>query len=134
MRSRTSKDANKFERGSAIALRLILLLLAAYIVFHKIFPLAALDRRLADMTVGEFLLIIFEVLLASSAALYLIVKGFRLPSLQDRDRIWCERWSGVAFGVAAIVMGAVLVAPLERKGIDLGAARWIAHGILWLLF
>jgi hypothetical protein len=134
LRSRTSKDANKFERGSAIALRLILLLLAAYIVFHKIFPLASLDKRLADMTVGEFLLTICKVLLASSAGVYLVTKGFRYPSLQDRDRIWCERWSGVAFGVAVIFMGAVLVALLERKGIDLGAARWIAHGILWLLF
>jgi hypothetical protein len=31
-------------------------------------------------------------------------------------------------------MGAFLVAFLERKGVDLGATRWIAHGILRLLF
>lgn len=111
-----------------------MLLLAAYIVFHKTFPLAALDRRLTDMTIGEFLLIVCKVLFASTAAGYLAIKGFRYPALQDRDRIWCERWSGIAFGVSALVMGAVLVALLERKGINLGAARWIAHGILLLLF
>jgi hypothetical protein len=31
-------------------------------------------------------------------------------------------------------MGAVLVILLDRKGINLGAARWIARGVLWLLF
>jgi hypothetical protein len=113
---------------------LLVLLLAAYIVFHKAFPLSALDRRLADMTVGEFLLTVSKVLFAFTAAGYLIVKGFGYPSLQDRDRIWCERWSGIAFGVSAILMGAVLAALLERKGINLGAANWIARGILWLLF
>jgi hypothetical protein len=132
--SETSDKANRFERGTATALRLLVLLLAAYIVFHKAFPLAALDRRLADMTVGEFLLTVSRVLFAFTAAGYLIIKGFRYPGLQDRDRIWCERWSGIAFGVSAVVMAAVLVALLEQKGINLGAAHWIAHGILLLLF
>jgi hypothetical protein len=134
LNSKISEEINKFERGSAIALRLFVWLLAAYIVFHKVFPFADLGMRLADMTVGELLLTVFKVLFASTAAGYLIVRGFRYPKLQHRDRLWCERWSGVAFGVAAIVMGAFLVAFLERKGVDLGATRWIAHGILRLLF
>ena len=131
---KTSEDANKFERRSATVLRSIVLLLAAYIVLHKAFSIAALDQRLADMTVGQFFLTIFEVMFASIAAGYLIIKAFRYPSLQHRDRIWCERWSGIAFGLATIIMGAVLVTLLDRKGINLGVTRWIAHGILWLLF
>lgn len=133
MSSKTS-EANSFERWSAAALRSLVFLLAAYIVFHKIFPRRALDTRLADMTVGEFLLIVLEVLLASTAAGYLIIKGFKYPDLATRDRIWCERWSALAFGVTTIVMAATLIALLERKGINFGAARWVAHGVLWLLF
>jgi hypothetical protein len=55
-------------------------LLAAYIVFHKIFPLDLLDKRLVDMTLGEFLLVILEVLFASTAAGYPILKGSKYPS------------------------------------------------------
>ena len=134
MGSETSDKVNRFERGTATVLRSLVLLLAAYIVFHKAFPLAALNRSLADVTVGELILTVSKVLFAFTAAGYLIVKGFRYPSLQDRDRIWCERWSAITFGLSAIFMGAVLVAVQERKGINLGAAHWIAHGVLWLLF
>ena len=134
MSSNTRRDVNKFERGSAIALRLLVLLLAAYIVFHKTFPFAALDRRLGDMTLGEFFLTIFQLVFAFTVAGYLIVKGFKYPDLKQRDRLWCERWSGLAFGVAAIVMGAALVVLLERKGSNFGVAHGIARGILWLLF
>jgi hypothetical protein len=124
---------SKFERGSAIALRFLVLLLAAYVVLHKIFPLASLGKRLVDMTAGDFLLTVFEMLLALTASGYLIFKGFAYPPLPDRDRIWCDRWSAIAFGVASIFMGAGLVKLLERKDIDLGVAHWIARGILWLL-
>ena len=134
MSFKTSEDANKFERRSATVLRSIVLLLAAYIVLHKAFSIAALDQRLADMTVGQFFLAVLDVLFASTAAGYLIIKAFRFPSLQHRDRVWCERWSATAFGLATIIMGAVLVTLLDRKGTNLGAARWIAHGVLWLLF
>jgi hypothetical protein len=113
---------------------MLVLLLVAYIVFHKSFPLAALNKQLADVTLGEFVLTIFRLLFATAASGYLIIKGFRYPGSQLRDRRWCERWSGLAFGVATIVMGAVTVALLEGKGINLGAARWIARGVLWLLF
>lgn len=134
MSSNTTEKTNKFERGSATVLRSLVLLLVAYIAFHKVFPLTALNRHLTDVTVGELLVTVSRVLLASITAGYLIMKGFRYPVLQDRDRIWCERWSGIAFGVSAIVMGAILVALLEKRGINLGAAYWIAQGILWLLF
>jgi hypothetical protein len=132
--SNTTEKANKFERASATVLRSLVLLLLAYIAFHKIFPLTALNRHLTDVTVGEFLLTVSRVLLAWIIAGYLLIKGVKYPAMQDRDRIWCERWSGTAFGVSAIVMGAILVALLERRGINLGAAYWIAQGILWLLF
>jgi hypothetical protein len=125
---------SRFERGSATALRLLVLLLAAYIIFHKSLPLSALDKRVADITVGEFLLIVFEALFALTAACYLVFSGFRYPSTENRDRAWCERWSAMAFGIGTITMATILVVLIERKGIDLGAAHWIASGILWLLF
>jgi hypothetical protein len=133
LNSKTS-DASGLERWSATVLRSLVLLLAAYIVFHKIFPLDLLDKRLVDMTLGELLLVVLEVLSASTAAGYLIIKGFKYPSAANRDRVWCERWSGIAFGMATIIMGSALVTLLGRKGINFGAARWIAHGVLWLLF
>ena len=115
-------------------LRWLVLLLAAYVVFHKVFPFSAMGRRLADITIGEFLLTIFQVLLATTIAGYLIIQGFRYGALQDRDRVWCERWSGLAFGLTAIIMASISVAILERRGFQFGGAHWIAYGVLSLLF
>lgn len=117
-----------------MVLRAFVLLLAAYIIFHKLFPIAGLARHLSELTVGEFLLTTIEALAATAAALYLVIIGFRQPDLQYRDRVWCERWSGLAFGVIALALGSILVVLLERKGIVIAAAHWVARGILWLLF
>ena len=76
-----------------MALRSFVLLLAAYVVFHMIFPFDVLGTRLGDLTVGEFLLVMFKTLVAATGAIYLIIRALRQPDLQDRDRIWCESWS-----------------------------------------
>jgi hypothetical protein len=133
LRAKAPKDSTRFERGSAIALRLFVLLLVAYIVFHKIFPFAVLEKHLGELTVGEFLLTIFQTITAIAAAAYFVYKGFRQPCLQDRDRIWCERWSGLAFGVIAILIGSILIILLEKKGVAIATAHWAAYGVLWLL-
>jgi len=117
-----------------MALRSFVLLLAAYVIFHKIFPFDRLGNHLADLTVGEFLIIVFRTLAATTVLVYLLVQVLRQPALQMRDRIWCERWCGLAFGVIAIVAGSISVAFLERNGMPIGAVHWVARGILWLLF
>jgi hypothetical protein len=117
-----------------MALRCLLFLLAAYIVFHKIFPFGLLRTRLADVTVADFLLLIFQSLIASIGAAFLVIRGFIQPALQDRDRVWCERWSALAFGVITMVVGSILITSLEGNGIILVIAYWVASGILWLLF
>jgi hypothetical protein len=117
-----------------MALRYFLFVLAAYIVFHKVFPFAQLGSRLIDLTVGNFLLVILQTLLSIIGAAYLAAKSFRLPDLKYRDRVWCERWIAIAFGVIAIIVGSMVIALLERKGFDTATARWIARGILWVLF
>ncbi len=134
LRSKAPKDSNKFERGVAMALRSFVLLLAAYVFFYVIFPINLLGTRLGDVTVGEFLLVIFRTLVAATGAIYLIIRALQQPDLQDRDRIWCERWSGLAFGVIAIISASILVAIFERKGVKLTPADWMARGVLWLLF
>ena len=132
--STAPEDSNRFERGTAIALRYFLFLLLAYIVFHKIFPFALLRTRLSDMTGADLLLLTFRSLIATTGAAYFAIRGFIQPALQDRDRIWCERWSGLAFGVITMVVGSILVTSLERKGLLVGIAYGVASGILWLLF
>ena len=117
-----------------MALRIFLFLLAAYIVFHKAFPFALLGSRLVDLTVGDFLRMIFQTLISIIGAAYLVAKSFRPPNLEHRDRIWCERWIAIAFGVIALMVGSVVVAVLERKGFDTAMAHPIARGILWILF
>jgi hypothetical protein len=117
-----------------MALRSFLLALGAYIVFHKVFPFALLGSHLIDLTVGDFLRIIFQTLVSIVGAGYLIARSFRLPNLAYRDRIWCERWIAVAFGVIAIIVGSMVIALLERKGFDTAMARWLARGVLWVLF
>ena len=126
-------DSNEFERGTAMALRCFLFLLAAYIVFHKIFPFGLFRARLADMTGADLWLLIVRSLVATVGAAYFAVRGFVQPALHDRDRLWCERWTGLAFGVIAIAVGAVLISVLEKKGIIVIAAHWVASCILWLL-
>jgi hypothetical protein len=117
-----------------MALRCFLFLLAAFIVFHKIFPFALLGSRLVDLTVGGFLRMILQTLASIIGAAYLVATSFRPPDLKYRDRVWCERWIAIAFGVIAIIVGSMVIALLERKGVDTATARWIARGILWVLF
>jgi hypothetical protein len=132
--SKTPDDSNKFERGTAIALRYSLFLLLAYIVFHKIFPFALFRTYLSDMTGADFLLLMLRSLFATAAAAYLLIRGLIQPDLKYRDRIWCERWTGLAFGVITMVVGSIFVTSLERTGIIVVLANWVASSILWLLF
>ena len=127
-------DSNRLERATAIALRTFLFLLAAYVVFHKIFPFGLFRMRLADMTGADLLLLIVRSSVATAGAAHFVARGFIQPPLHDRDRIWCERWTGLAFGVIAIAVGSVLVATLERTGTIIVTANWVAGGVLWLLF
>ena len=134
MPSKAPSDSNRFERGTAMALRYFLFLLAAYIVFHKIFPFGLFRTRLADMTGADLLLLISRSLIATIGAAYFAIAGFIQPALQDRDRIWCERWTGLAFGVITIAVGSILITAVEGTGVIIVTARWVANGILWLLF
>src|SRR5947209_11322018 len=99
--SRAPDDSSKFERGAAMALRHLLFLLAAYVVFHKVFPFALLGSHLVDLTVGDFLRVLLQTLVSIIGAAYLVAKSFRPPNLEFRDRVWCERWIAIAFGVIA---------------------------------
>lgn len=117
-----------------MTLRYILLLLAAYVVFHKVFPFGQLGSRLVDLTVADFLRIVFQTLVSIVGAAYLIAKSFRPPDVKYRDRFWCERLIAISFGVFAIVVGSMVIALLERKGFDTSMARWLARGVLWALF
>jgi hypothetical protein len=132
--SKTPDDSNRFERGTAIALRSFLFLMAAYIVFHEIFPFGLFRTRLTDMTGADLLLLISRSLIATICAGYLVITGFIQPALQDRDRIWCQQWTGVAFGVITIAVGSILIAALEGTGIIIVTAHSVASCILWLLF
>ena len=134
MPSKAPDDSNRFERGTAMALRYFLFLLVAYIVFHKIFPFGLFRTRLTDINGADLLLLIFRSLIATIGAAYFAIIGFIQPVLQDRDRIWCERWTGLAFGVITIAVGSVLITMLERDGIIIVTAYWVASCILWLLF
>ena len=98
------------------------------------FPFALLGSHLVDLTVGDFLRVLFQTLVSIIGAAYLVTKSFRPPNLEFRDRVWCERWIAIAFGVIAIMIGSMVIALLERKGFDTAMARSIARGILWVLF
>jgi hypothetical protein len=132
--SRAPDNSSRFERGAATALRSFLFLLAAYIVFHKVFPFALLGYHLVDLTVGDFLRVMSQTLVSIVGAAYFVAKSFRLPDIKCRDRVWCERWMAIAFGAIAIIFGSMAIALLERKGFDTAAARSLARGILWMLF
>jgi hypothetical protein len=132
--SKIPVDSNRLERGTAMALRAFVLLLLAYIVFHKIFPFALFRMRVPDMTGGDLVLLTGRTLMATIGAAYFAIKGFFQPEMKDRDRAWCERWAGLAFGVIGVIVGSVFITILPGKGIIFALADWLASGILWLLF
>ena len=86
------------------------------------------------MTGADFLLFILRSFLATAGAAYFAIRGFIQPDIQDRDRVWCERWTALAFGVITMAVGSILITLLERNGIILLTAYWVASCILWLLF
>jgi hypothetical protein len=92
-----------------------------------------LSTRLGELTAGEFLLVISRSSMAVATAAYLIVTSFRVPALKDRHRSWCERWSGLALGVLALLFGSISIILLERKGVVLAEAHWVARAILSLV-
>jgi hypothetical protein len=83
------RDSNGFERGTALFLRSFVLLLFAYIAFHKIFPFDLLEMHLVEMTGADFMLLCFRTLVGTAAALYLAREAFNQPPLRERDRIFC---------------------------------------------
>jgi hypothetical protein len=128
------RDSNKFERGTALFLRSFVLLLSAYIAFHKIFPFDLLDRRLVEMTGADFLLLCFRSALGTAAALYLTREGFYQPPLRERDRIFCECWAALGLGIILIVACSIIMRFVESESIIVRTAKLVARGVIWLLF
>jgi hypothetical protein len=127
-------DSNKFERGAALSLRSFVLSLAAYVVFHKVFPFDRLDMHLVEMTGGDLLLLCFRSIVGTAAALYLVRRAFVQPALGERDRIFCERWAVLGLGSISIIACSIVIRFVEGEGIIVRCAKLIARGVLWLLF
>lgn len=127
-------SSSALERRIAVTLRWFLLWLTAYIAFRMLFPFTLLGVRVGDLTVGEFLMTMLRVSAAGAATIYLLLKGLRTPPPAAMDRTWCERWSAIAFGVLALLIGSVVLGLLERKGIVVPWIRWVAIGVLSLLY
>jgi hypothetical protein len=128
------RDSNKFEQGTALFLRSLILLLSGYIVVHKVFPFDLLDKRLLEMTGADFLLLCFRSLVATAALLYSASNAFTQPALPERDRIFCERWVGLGLGTGLIIACSVIMPFTEGEGIIVRTAKLVAAGVLWLLF
>jgi H+/Cl- antiporter ClcA len=126
-------DSNKFERGTALVLRSFVLLLVAYVVFHKVFPFNLLDLHLVEMTGADFLLLCLRSLIATVAALYLTQKAFTQPPLQERDRVFCERWAVLGLGIILIIASSIVMRFVDDEGIIIKTAKLVARCVLWLL-
>jgi len=116
-----------------MTLGIFFFLLAAYIVFHKVFPFALLEYRLIDLTVRD------SARDPSNARQHprQCVFGRKIvptSGFEGQGQSWCERWIAIAFGTITIVVGSIVIALLQRKGFDTAMARWLARGILWVLF
>ena len=127
-------DSNKFERGAALFLRFFVLSLAAYVVFHKVFPFDRLDMHLVEMTGADFLLLCFRSVVGTAAALYLAKRAFSQPALRERDRIFCERWAALGLGSISIIACSMVIRSIEDEGIIVRCVKLVARGVLWLLF
>jgi hypothetical protein len=128
------RDSNKFERGTALFLRSFVLLLFAYIVFHKLFPFDLLDMRLVEMTGMDFLLLCFRTIVSTAAALYLARQAFNQPPLRERDSVFCECWATLGIGIILIIACSMIMRLVESESITVRTAKFVARGVVWLLF
>ena len=127
-------DSNKLERGAALFLRSFVLSLAAYVVFHKVFPFDRLDMHLVEMTGADFLLLCFRSVFGTVAALYFVSKALAQPALRERDRIFCERWAALGIGTILIIGCSILMRFVEGEQTIVTVARLVARAVRWLLF
>jgi H+/Cl- antiporter ClcA len=127
-------DSNKLERGAALFLRSFVLLLAGYVVFHKVFPFNLLDMQLVEMTGADFLLLCFRSVFGTVAALYFVRKALAQPALRERDRIFCERWAALGIGTILIIGCSILMRFVEGEQTIVRVARLVARAVRWLLF
>jgi H+/Cl- antiporter ClcA len=127
-------DSNKLERGAALFLRCFVLLLAGYVVFHKVFPFNLLDMHLVEMTGADLLLLCFRSVLGTVAALYFASKAFSQPALRERDRIFCERWAALGLGTILIIACSILMRFVEGEQTIVRIAKLVARAVRWLLF
>jgi hypothetical protein len=122
-----SRDSNKFERGTALFLRSFVLPLVAYVVFHKVFPFNLLRLHLVEMTGADFLLLCLRSLIATVAPLYLAQKALTQPLLQERDRVFCERWAVLGLGIILIIASSIVMRFVDDEGIIITTAKLVAR-------
>jgi hypothetical protein len=127
------RDSDKFERGTALFFRSLVLLLSGYVVAHKIFPFDLAQMHLQEMTGNEFLLFIFRTAVALVAALYFGSKAFAPPALPERDRLFCEHWAALGLGIVMIIGCSVAMHFVRGEGTIVRTAKLLGTSIVWLL-
>jgi hypothetical protein len=128
------RDSNRLERGFALFSRSFVLLLAGYVVFHKIFPFDMLEMHLLEMTGADFLSLCFRTAVATVALLFFVRKAFAQPALSERDRTFCERWASLGLGSSLIIACSIMLRFVKGEGILVRPAKLVASSVLWLLF
>jgi uncharacterized membrane protein YecN with MAPEG domain len=125
--------SDKFERGAALFFRSLVWLLSGYIVAHKIFPIDLAKMHLLEMTGGEFLLLYFRTAIALVAAWFFASKAFAQPALQERDKLFCERWAALGLGIITIIACSVGMQFVEGEGVIVRSAKLLGSTVVWLL-
>ena len=128
------QDSNQLERGAALFLRSVVLLLAGYVVFHKIFPFDLLEMHLIEMTGADLLLLFLRSVFGTVAALYFLSKVFAQPPLRERDRLFCEHWAALGLGTILIIACSIIMRFVEGEQTIVRVAKLLARAVRWLLF
>jgi hypothetical protein len=122
-------------RGFALISRFLILLLVAYIIFHKAGPGDMLDKPLGQLTFNELFSIVFKLLISLGIGGFFFIKAFNPPDLIDRDQQWCEAWQSAGFLLPLFFAAMVffLFYPPEKEPWK-EIFQWVFGTTVWLLF
>jgi hypothetical protein len=126
-------DSDRLERGTALALRTWVFVLAAYVVFNKAFPFHLLAMPVVQMTGMDLLLLLLRAAVGVVVAAVLVRRAFSPPPLIDRHRVFCENWVGLGLGLTLLIAAACFGYLIKGDGMIPTSTRLLARGILWLV-
>lgn len=87
--TRSADEAGKIDRWAATFSRTVVLLLILWIVIHNGWPSNQLDKRVAELTLGNVVADLSGILSVVIFGLLILRSLMKLPPTSQRTKQWC---------------------------------------------